>query len=106
MASAKEKKTGNELKLELIRQILNDEIKLRHPKNLIKYRNLKDEVDKIINEYHSHFFDSLIALEKLREVAREMQEEDTRRVQLGLSDEEEAFYEILAKHKTAIATLN
>lgn len=103
LASAKEKKTGNELKLELIRQILNDEIKLRHPKNLIKYRNLKDEVDKIINEYHSHFFDSLIALEKLREVARQMQEEDTRRVQLGLSDEEEAFYEILAKHKTAIA---
>jgi type I restriction enzyme R subunit len=103
LASAKEKKTGNELKLELIRQILNDEIKLRHPKNLIKYRNLKDEVDKIINEYHSHFFDSLIALEKLREVAREMQEEDTRRTQLGLSDEEEAFYEILAKHKTAIA---
>ena len=103
LASAKEKKTGNELKLELIRQILNDEIKLRHPKNLIKYRNLKEEVDKIINQYHSHFFDSLIALEKLREVAREMQEEDTRRTQLGLSDEEESFYEILAKHKTAIA---
>ena len=102
LASAKEKKTGNELKLELIRQILNDEIKLRHPKNLIKYRNLKEEVDKIINQYHSHFFDSLIALEKLREVAREMQEEDTRRTQLGLSDEEESFYEILAKHKTAI----
>ena len=103
LASAKEKKTGNELKLELIRQILNDEIKLRHPKNLIKYRNLKEEVDKIISQYHSHFFDSLIALEKLREVAREMQEEDTRRTQLGLSDEEESFYEILAKHKTAIA---
>ena len=32
-----------------------------------------------------------------------MQEEDTRRTQLGLSDEEESFYEILAKHKTAIA---
>lgn len=103
LASAKEKKTGNELKLELIRQILNDEIKVRHPKNLIKYRKIKDEVEKIINDYHSHFFDSLIALEKLREVARDMQEEDVRRTQLGLSDEEEAFYEILAKHKTAIA---
>jgi hypothetical protein len=32
-----------------------------------------------------------------------MQEEDVRRVQLGLSDEEESFYEILAKHNTAIA---
>lgn len=103
LASAKEKKTGNELKLELIRQILNDEIKVRHPKNLIKYKKLKEEVEKVINDYHSHFFDSLIALEKLRAVAKEMQEEDVRRVQLGLSDEEEAFYEILAKHKTAIA---
>jgi len=103
LASAKEKKTGNELKLELIRQILNDEIKVRHPKNLIKYKKLKEEVEKVINDYHSHFFDSLIALEKLRAVAKEMQEEDIRRVQLGLSDEEEAFYEILAKHKTAIA---
>ena len=70
---------------------------------MIKYRKLKEEVEKVINDYHNHFFDSLVALEKLREVAKEMQEEDVRRAQLGLSDEEEAFYEILAKHKTAIA---
>lgn len=102
LATAKEKKSGTELKLELIRQILNDEIKVRHTKNLIKYRKLKEEVERIINDYHNHFFDSLIALEKLREVARDMQEEDVRRRQLGLTDEEEAFYEILAKHKTAV----
>jgi type I restriction enzyme, R subunit len=105
LASAKEKKTGNELKLELIRQILNDEIKVRLPRNLIKYKKLKEEVEKIINDYHSHFFDSLVALEKLREVARDMQEEDVRRVQLGLTDDEEAFYEILANHKTAISDI-
>ncbi len=103
LASAKEKKTGTEIKLELIRQILNNEIKLRQYKNIIKSKRLKEEVEKIIGDYHNHFFDSLVALEKLREVAREMQEEDERRKQLGLSDEEEAFYEILAKHKTAVA---
>ena len=103
LATAKEKKTGTELKLELIRQIINDEIKVRFPKNLLKYRKLKEEVEKVINDYHNHFFDSLLALEKLRQVAKEMQEEDLRRVQLGLSDEEEAFYEILAKHKSAIS---
>lgn len=105
LAMAKEKKTGNELKLELIRQIMNDEIQVRHTKNLIKYRKLKEEVEKIINDYHNHFFDSLVALEKLREVAKEMQDEDTRRVQLGLTDDEEAFYEILANHKTAISDI-
>jgi type I restriction enzyme R subunit len=102
LATAKEKKSGNELKLELIRQILNDEIKVRVSRNLVKYRKLKDEVERIIADYHNHFFDSLIALQKLRDVAKEMQDEDQRRQQLGLTEEEEAFYEILAKHQTAL----
>lgn len=97
------KKSGNELKLELIRQILNNEIKVRANSNLIKYRKLKEAVEKIINDYHNHFFDSLVALQKLREVAGDMQDEDNRRKQLGFTEEEEAFYEILAKHKTAIS---
>jgi type I restriction enzyme R subunit len=38
----------------------------------------------------------------MREAARDMQEEDERRKVLGLTDEEEAFYDILANHKDAI----
>ncbi len=102
LESAKIQKSGTEIKLELIRQIINNEIKIRQYKNLIKYKRLKEEVERIINDYHEHFFDSLIALEKLREVARDMQEEDSRRQTLGLTDEEEAFYEILDSHKTAL----
>lgn len=102
LESAKIQKTGTEIKLELIRQIINNEIKIRQHKNLIKYKKLKTEVERILNEYHEHFFDSLIALQKLREVARDMQEEDTRRQTLGLTDEEEAFYEILASHKSSL----
>ncbi len=106
LATAKEKKSGNELKLELIRQILNNEIKLRSKNNIIKSKKLKEEVEKILNQYHNHFFDSLVALEKMREVARDLQEEDVRRKQLGITEEEEAFYEILASHQTAIADFN
>ncbi|MFD2515826.1 type I restriction endonuclease subunit R [Pontibacter locisalis] len=102
LATAKAQKTGNELKLELIRQILNDEIKVRSFKNLAKSRKLKEAVEKILADYHNHFFDSLVAMEKLREVAKQMQEEDQRRNQLGLTDEEEAFYEILANHPNAV----
>lgn len=102
LATAKEQKSGNELKLELIRQILEDEIKVRSYQNIIKSKKLKEEVDKIISDYHNHFFDSLVALQKMREVAKEYQDEDVRRRQLGLTEEEEAFYEILAHHKTAL----
>lgn len=102
LATAKEQKSANELKLELIRKIMNDEIKIRQHKNLIKYKKLKEEVEKIISDYHNHFFDSLVALQKMREAARDMQEEDERRKLLGLTDEEEAFYDILDHHKDAI----
>jgi type I restriction enzyme R subunit len=102
LATAKEQKSGNELKLELIRKIMNEEIKLRQFKNIIKYKKLKEEVEKIISDYHNHFFDSLVALQKMREAAREMQEEDERRKVLGLTEDEEAFYEILANHKNAV----
>lgn len=102
LATAKEKKSGNELKLELIRQILEDEIKVRSRNNIVKSKKLKEEVDKIISDYHNHFFDSLVALQKMREVAKEYQDEDVRRKHLGLTEEEEAFYEILAHHKNAL----
>ncbi|WP_237717782.1 type I restriction enzyme endonuclease domain-containing protein [Pontibacter sp. BAB1700] len=103
MATAKEQKSGNELKLELIRQILNDEIKVRSSKNLVKYRKFKEEVERIIAQYHNNFFDNLMALQELIDkVAKPMQEEDQRLQQLGITQEEEAFYEILANHPNAI----
>lgn len=102
LATAKEQKTGNELKLELIRKIMNEEIKLRQFKNLVKYKKLREEVERIISDYHNHFFDSLVALQKMRDAAKPIQEEDKRRIQLGLAEEEEAFYEILDTHKNAV----
>ncbi|GEO06678.1 hypothetical protein AAE02nite_43420 [Adhaeribacter aerolatus] len=102
LATAKEQKTGNELKLELLLQIINNEIKVRSPKNLVKYRKLKEEVEKIIQGYHNHFFDSLIAMQKIRDVATSLQNEEKIQQSLGLTEDEEAFYEILAKHPNAI----
>ncbi|GEO02596.1 hypothetical protein AAE02nite_02600 [Adhaeribacter aerolatus] len=46
-------------------------------------------------------FDSLIAMQKLRDVAASLQNEDQVQQQLGLTEDEEAFYEILAKHPRA-----
>ncbi|SIT78344.1 type I restriction endonuclease subunit R [Pontibacter indicus] len=103
LATAREEKSGTDLKLELIRQILNDEIKLRSSKNLVKYRKFKEEVDRIIDQYHKNFFDNLLALQQLiNNVAKPLQEEDQRLQKLGLTQEEEAFYEILANHPDAV----
>ncbi len=102
LAGAKEKKSGHEIKVELLRQILNNEIKVKMPKNIRKYTSLKEEVDKVIEKYHNNAIDSYTTIMELYERAKEMQQEDRRSKELGLSEEELAFYDILARHKDAI----
>ena len=102
LIGARERKSGHEIKIELLRQILSNEIKLRMPKNLKKYTSLKKEVDEIIEKYHKNAIDSYTTILELINRAKEMQEEDKRTKELGLSEEELAFYDILANHETAI----
>ena len=102
LLGAKAKKTGTDIKIELLRQILNNEIKLRRHKNIIKYTSLREQLEDVIQRYHDNAIDSYTTILELIKRAREMTEEDERAKQLGLSDEELAFYEILAKHQQAI----
>jgi type I restriction enzyme R subunit len=85
-----------------MRQILNNEISLRRYKNIVKYTSLKEAVEKIIKRYHENAIDSYTTIAELVKQAKEITEEDSKANQLGLSEEELAFYEILAKHQKAI----
>jgi type I restriction enzyme R subunit len=102
LLGAKEQKSGMEIKVELLRQILNDEIKVRIPKNIKKYTSLKEEVEKVIKSYHDNAIDSYTTVLELFNRAKDLQEEDKRSKELGLTEEELAFYDILANHKDAI----
>ena len=99
---AKKEKDGNALKIELIKNILKDEIKLRLHKNIKKYTSLKEELEKVIDRYHNNALDSYATIAELVERAKELQKEDTRIFELGLSEEELAFYDILAAKKEII----
>lgn len=102
LLGAKEQKSGQELKVELLRQILNNEIRIRHPKNIKKYNSLKKEVDEVIKKYHKNAIDSYTTILELFNRAREMQDEKKRTRELGIDEKELAFYDILDRHKDAI----
>ncbi len=102
LLGAKEQKSGMNIKIELLRQILNNEIALRRHKNIIRYTSLREQVEKVIQRYHDNAIDSYTTILELVRRAQEMTDEDERARNLGLSDEEMAFYEILAKHKQAM----
>jgi type I restriction enzyme R subunit len=102
LLGAKEEKDSIDLKIALIRTILMDEVKLRLHKNIKKYTSLKEELEKVIERYHLNAIDSYTTVMELIERAKQLQEEDVRVKELGLSDEELAFYDILASKKEII----
>jgi type I restriction enzyme R subunit len=102
LLGAKQNKTGLALKIELMRNILKGEIALRLRKNIKKYTSLREEIEKVIDQYHKNAIDSYTTILELVERAKEMQEEEKRQEELGISDEELAFYDIINAKKEII----
>lgn len=85
-----------------MRNMLKGEIALRMRKNIKKYTSLKEEIEKIIDRYHKNAIDSYTTILELVERAKDLQEEEKRQTELGLSDEELAFYDIIYAKKDII----
>jgi type I restriction enzyme R subunit len=102
LLGAKKEKDGHALKIELIKNILKNEINLRLHKNIKKYTSLKEELEKVIDRYHTNALDSYATIAELVERAKDLQNDDKRTEELGLSEEELAFYDILAAKKDII----
>lgn len=100
-AIAKDK--GNEnIKIELLRRIINDELKVRMQKNIKKGKKLKDELEKVLGKYHKNSLDSIAAIKHLLDIANTMKEDDKRTKELGLTEDELAFYDLLSANSAII----
>lgn len=95
LLGAKQDKLGIDIKVEMLRNILKGEIELRLQKNIKFYTSLKEEIQKVIDKYHSNAIDSYTTILELIERSKQMRNEDVRTKELGLSPEELAFYDIL-----------
>jgi type I restriction enzyme R subunit len=75
-----------------------DEVKLRLHKTSKKYTSLKDELERVIENYHKNAIDSYTTIAELIERAKLLKKKTINK-ELGLSDEELAFYDILASRR-------
>lgn len=97
-AIVKEKGEEN-IKIELLRRIINDEIKVRGAKNRKKARKLKDELEQVLSNYHKNSLDSIAAIKHLLDIADEFKNDDKRTKELGLEPDELAFYDLLSANE-------
>ena len=89
------------LALELLKKILGDEIKTRTKKNLIKSKKLSAMLADAIKKYHNKLLTTAQVIDELITIAKEIKAADKRGENLGLSDDEIAFYDALADNENA-----
>jgi len=87
--------------LELLKKLLNDEIKVRLKKNLIQSRSLMEMLENAIKKYHAKVLTAAEVIEELINLSKNIRNMDKKPKEMGLSDYEYAFYTAIADNKSA-----
>ncbi len=90
---------------ELLEKLLKDEIKVRSKRNLVQSQLFSDKLKKTLNAYHNRAISTLEVIEELIKLAKEMDAATKRGEELGLTDDEVAFYDALAANESAVLAL-
>lgn len=93
------------LAVELLRKLLEGEIKVRRRKNVVQARSFAEMLEQAIRRYQNRAVEAVQVIEELIALAKEMREADRRGEQLGLSEEELAFYDALETNDSAVQVL-
>jgi len=93
------------LAVELLRKLLNDEIKTNSRKNVVQARSFAEMLEKAIRKYQNRAIEAAQVIEELIKLAREMREPQQRGENLGMTDDEIAFYDALEVNDSAVKVL-
>jgi type I restriction enzyme R subunit len=93
------------LAVELLQKLLKGEIKSRRHKNVVQARSFAEMLEQAVRRYQNRAIEAAQVIEQLIQLAREMREADRRGEDLGLSEEELAFYDALETNDSAVAVL-
>jgi len=87
--------------LEVLKKLLNDEIKSRAKKNLVKSRTFLEMLEDSIKRYHSKILTAAEVIEELINLSKDIVEMDNEAKAMGLTDFEYAFYTAVANNDSA-----
>ena len=68
-------------------------------KNIFRYKSLRDLLEDIIEKYENNILNSTKVIEKLIDLAKEIKSAEKAGQDLGLGDDEVAFYDVIASAK-------
>jgi type I restriction enzyme R subunit len=89
------------LALELLKRLLNDELKKRSVTNLVQSRKFSDMLADAVKRYQSGLIEAAQVMDELLQLAKDIREADKRGEKLNLRQDELAFYDALADNPAA-----
>ena len=93
------------LAVELLERLLEGEIKSRFASNLAQEKKFSELLDNVIKRYQNRSIETAQVIEELIEMARKFAAASKRGEQLGLNDDELAFYDALANNEASVREL-
>ena len=93
------------LAIELLKKILNNELKTRAKTNLVKSRQLLEMLESSIKKYQNNLLTTAEIIQELINIAKQIKEADQEGAKLGLTNDEVAFYNALEVNDSAVNVL-
>lgn len=90
---------------ELLEKLLKDELKVRSKRNLVQSQLFSEKLKKTLNAYHNRAISTMEVIEELIRLAKELDAATKRGEDLGLTDDEVAFYDALAANESAVKAM-
>lgn len=87
--------------LEVLKKLLNDELKARAKQNLVKSKSLMDMLESAIKRYHAKILTAAEVMDELIKLSKEITHMDSEAQALGLTTFEYAFYTAVANNDSA-----
>jgi type I restriction enzyme, R subunit len=93
------------LAIELLKKILNNELKARAKTNLVKSKKLLEMLEGAIKRYQNNLLTTAEIIQELINIAKQIKEADKEGENLGLNNDEVAFYNALEINDSAVQVL-
>src|SRR5205085_6779894 len=93
------------LAVELLQKLLKGEIRMRAKRNVVQGRSFADLLEQSVRKYQNRAIETAQVIEELIGLAKDMRAAGARGEQLGLTEDELAFYDALETNDSAVKVL-
>ena len=93
------------LAVELLQKLIRGELSARRRQNVIQARSFAGMLEDAIRRYQNRTIEAAQVIEELIELAKQMREDLARGEELGLNEDELAFYDALETNDSAVQVL-